>query len=30
MALISPFRHLVVYPTMMRKLSTAWSTAHAH
>jgi hypothetical protein len=30
MAIISPFRHLVVYPAMMRTLSTAWSTAHAH
>lgn len=29
MALISPFRHLVVYPTLMRKMGDAWTAAHA-
>ena len=29
MAAITPFRHLIVYPTMMRELGHAWDTAAA-
>jgi hypothetical protein len=28
MALIAPFRHLVVYPTLLRKMGAAWEAAH--
>jgi hypothetical protein len=30
MALIAPFRHLVVYPALMRQIERAWSARMAH
>ena len=29
MALISPFRHLLVYPTLMRRMGSAWAAVHS-
>ena len=30
MALIAPFRHLVVYPPLMREIGRGWQAGRAH